>query len=164
MPRLWIGLGKVRLANILLNQLLPFSCRNTRLNATKFQLPITEIAMYSAVSLGYGQLSPKSWWRHQMEIFSALLALCAAQRPVTRSFDVFFDLRLNKRLSKQSWGWWFETPSSPLWRHCNVLETFRRATAGEWVRGLGKYCHVWKISCNHIYVFKYTCVQNCLYI
>ena len=32
------------------------------------------------------------------------------QRPVTRSFDVFFDLRLNKRLSKQPWGWWFETP------------------------------------------------------
>ena len=57
-----------------------------------------------------------SWWRHQMELFSALLAICAgnspvpgefpAQRPVTRSFDVFFDLRLNKRLSKQSWDWW----------------------------------------------------------
>ena len=53
-------------------------------------------------------------WRHQMETFSALLTLCAgnspvtgdfpAQRPVTRNFDVFFDLRLNKRLSKQSWG------------------------------------------------------------
>ena len=41
------------------------------------------------------------------------------QRPVTRSFDVFFDLRLNKRLSKQPWGWWFETPSWSLWRHCN---------------------------------------------
>ena len=41
------------------------------------------------------------------------------QRPVTRSFDVFFDLRLNKRLSKQPWGWWFETPSFPLWRQCN---------------------------------------------
>ena len=40
-------------------------------------------------------------------------------RPVTRSFDVSFDLRLNKRLSKQSWGWWFETPSCPLWCHCN---------------------------------------------
>ena len=40
------------------------------------------------------------------------------QRPVTRSFDVFFDLRLNKRLSKQPWGWWFETPSWSLWRHC----------------------------------------------
>ena len=71
-----------------------------------------------------------SWWRHQMETFSALLAICAgnspasgefpAQRPVTRSFNVFFDLRLNKRLSKQSWGWWFETLSCPLWRHSNV--------------------------------------------
>ena len=69
------------------------------------------------------------WYRHQMETFSTLLAICAgnspvtgefpAQRPVTRSFDVFFDLRLNKRLSKQWWGWWFETPSRPLWRHCN---------------------------------------------
>ena len=54
-----------------------------------------------------------------METISVLFALCAgnspvtgefpAQRPVTRSFDVFFDLQLNKRLSKQSWGWWFET-------------------------------------------------------
>ena len=41
------------------------------------------------------------------------------QRPVTRSFDVFFDLLLNKRLSKQPWGWWFETLSWSLWRHCN---------------------------------------------
>ena len=59
--------------------------------------------------------------------FSPLLALCAgnspvtgefhAQRPVTRSFDVFFDLRLNTQLSNQSWGWWFETPSRPLLRH-----------------------------------------------
>ena len=64
-----------------------------------------------------------------METFSALLAICAgnspvtaeflAQRPVTRSFDVFFDLLLNKRLSKQSWGWWFETLSRLLWRHRN---------------------------------------------
>ena len=64
-----------------------------------------------------------------METFSALLAICAGnspvpgdfptQRPVTRSFDVFFDLRLNKRLSKQSWGLWFETLSRPLWRHRN---------------------------------------------
>ena len=42
------------------------------------------------------------------------------QRPVTRSFDVFFDLGLNKRLSKQPWGWWYETPSWSLWRHCNA--------------------------------------------
>ena len=56
-----------------------------------------------------------------METFSALLAICAGQRPVTRSFDVFFDLRPNKRLSKQWWGWWFETPSFPLWSHCNAM-------------------------------------------
>ena len=58
-----------------------------------------------------------------------LLAICAgnsqvpcyfpAQRPVTRSSDVFFDLGLNTRLSEQSQGWWFETPSRPLWRQCN---------------------------------------------
>ena len=42
-----------------------------------------------------------------------------AQRPVTRSFDVFFHLRLNKRLSKQPWGWWFVTPVWSLWRHRN---------------------------------------------
>ena len=39
------------------------------------------------------------------------------QRPVTRSFDVFFDLHPNKRLSKQWWGWWFETSPCPLRRH-----------------------------------------------
>ena len=71
------------------------------------------------------------WWRHQMEIFSTSLAICAgnspvtgefpAQRPVTGSFDVFFDLRVIKRLSNQSWGWWFETPSRPLWPHCKYI-------------------------------------------
>ena len=69
-------------------------------------------------------------WRHQMETYSALLAICAGnspvpgefptQRPVTRSFDVFFDLRLNKQFSKPSRGWWFETLSRSLWRHRNV--------------------------------------------
>ena len=74
----------------------------------------------------------RSWWHHQMDTFSALLDICAgnspvtgeflAQRPVTRSFEVFFHLRLNKRLRKQSWGWWFETPSCPLWRHTYVVK------------------------------------------
>ena len=41
------------------------------------------------------------------------------QRPVTRSFDVFANLSLNKRLSKQSWCWWFETPWPPLWLQSN---------------------------------------------
>ena len=70
------------------------------------------------------------WWRHQMKTFFALLALCAGnspvsdefptQRPATQSFDVFFDLGLNKRLSKQSKRWWFETQSCSLWRHRNA--------------------------------------------
>ena len=83
--------------------------------------------------LSYDQVTPTqifqgSWWRHQMEAFSALLALCAGihwslvnspQSPVIWSFKIFFDLRLNKGLRKQSWGCWFETPSCLLWRYCN---------------------------------------------
>ena len=42
-----------------------------------------------------------------------------AEWPVTQSFDVFFDLHLNRRLSKQPWGWWFETPPWSLWHQCN---------------------------------------------
>ena len=55
------------------------------------------------------------WWRHQMETFSALLALCEgnppvtggfpSQKPVTRIFDVFFDLRLNKRPNGWANNW-----------------------------------------------------------
>ena len=66
-------------------------------------------------------------WRHQMETFTVLLALCEgnppvtggflSQRPVTRNLDVVFDLRPNKRISKQSRCRWFETPSCSLWRH-----------------------------------------------
>ena len=75
-----------------------------------------------------------TWWRHQMETFSVSLALCVgnspvtgefpSQRPVTWSFDVFFDLHLNKRFSKQSWGCWFETPWHSLWRHCSEDKTY----------------------------------------
>ena len=69
-----------------------------------------------------------------METFSSLPVICAgnspvtgeflAQRPVTLSFDVFFDLGLNERLSKQSCGWWFETSSRQLRRHCNGSDFF----------------------------------------
>ena len=68
-----------------------------------------------------------------METFSVLLVPCAgnspvtgefpAQKPMTRSFDVSFDPRPNKRLSKQSRGCWFKTPSRSLWRHCNASFT-----------------------------------------
>ena len=94
--------------------------------------------------IGAALLTKITWWRHQMETFSALLAICAGnspvtgefptQRPVTRSFDLFFGLRLNKRLRKQSWGWWSETLSRPLWRQCNELR-------------LG---HAWVILCREL--------------
>ena len=71
-----------------------------------------------------------SRWCHQTATFSLLLALCAgnspvtgelpSQRPVMRSFDVFFDLCLNKQLSKQSIHWWFEMALHSLWCHCDV--------------------------------------------
>ena len=69
------------------------------------------------------------WWRHQMETFSELLAICAGNSPVPGEFphkgqwrgaDVFFELPPNKRLSEQSRGWWFEMHSRPLRRHCNA--------------------------------------------
>ena len=70
----------------------------------------------------------------KMETFSALLALCAGnspvtgefppQRSVTRNFGIFFDLCLNKRFSKQSTRRWFETPSCSLWHHGNGCNTY----------------------------------------
>ena len=75
-----------------------------------------------------------------MGTFTALLTPCEGnppvtgwfplQRPVMRSFEIFFDLRLNKRLSKQSRRWWYVTPSRSVWRHCHdtyeiEIETWR---------------------------------------
>ena len=65
-----------------------------------------------------------------------------AQRPATRSFDAFFDLRLNEWLSKQSWGWWFETPSSPLWRHSNEICTLLLWFVVLWYRSIYTYTSV----------------------
>ena len=100
------------------------------LNLTKYENPSGPLSS-DLWALG-NPLRHNPWWRDQMKTFSALLAICEgnlpvrgefpAKRPVTRSFDVFFDLRLNKRLRKQSWGWWFETLSRPLCRHFNDAE------------------------------------------
>ena len=97
---------------------------------------------------------------HQMETFSALRDICAgnslvignfpAQRPVIRSFDVFFDLHLNKWLSKQSWGWWLEMPSHSLWCHSNeftwchkgpVIRCFDVSFLTAWVTDDQRHCY-----------------------
>ena len=69
-----------------------------------------------------------SWWRHQVETFSALLAICAGNSPVhgeSPASDTelwcFLWCAPNKQLNKQWWGWWFETLSPSLWRHRNVI-------------------------------------------
>ena len=91
---------------------------------------------------GITQNWPDPWWHNQMETFSALLALCMWNSPVTgefpsqwlvtRNFDVFFDLCLNKRLSEQSRRRWFETSSWSLWRQCNGMRV-------SWTY---RYCHL----------------------
>ena len=78
-----------------------------------------------------GNLNISTWWRNQIETFPTLPALYegnppvtggfSSQRPVTRSFDVSFDLRLNKRFSKHPRGRWFETQSRSLWRPCDEI-------------------------------------------
>ena len=101
-----------------------------------------------------------AWWRHQMKTFSALLTLFPGnslvtdefppQRPVTRSFDIFFDQRLNKRLSKHSTRRWFETPSCSLWHHCN--ESINSADAIRWWRVLLTAWILSRIMVNHMYL------------
>ena len=109
------------------------------LGNSKFNLLVPEIHLsrnYVTMIKGYLNSSPclcatcpsiflPSWWRHQMETFSALLAFCAptgefpTQRPVTRSFDIFFYLCLDPHLSKQFRSRWFQTPARSLWHQCN---------------------------------------------
>ena len=93
-----------------------------------------------------------------------LLALCEgnppvtggfpSQRPVARSFDILFGLRLNKRLNKRLRGRWFDTPSRSLWRHCNVIVTQVLVI---------QIHHVWR-SRNCIFaIFLYKYFKTCKY-
>ena len=104
---------------------------------------------------GITYLLPKGLWRGHDDAIKALLALCVgnspvtgefpSQRPVTRSFDVFFDHHLNDWLSKQSWGWWYETPSRSLWRHDNEYSRF--SCVFLWLNGMmgsmPPLCQMW---------------------
>ena len=95
---------------------------------TKLNLSCTDHGLWKFPPNDFKPNPQHAWRPHQMETLSALLALCErnspvsgefpSQRPVSQSFDVFFDLRVNKRLSKQSIRRWFETPSCSFLRHC----------------------------------------------
>ena len=60
----------------------------------------------------------------------------------------------DKRLSKQSWGWWFKTPSRSLWRHCNIPESSIAPADNAWNdRRLSRY---------KVYLSVYRYKQNAL--
>ena len=114
---------------------------------------------FSIVSRDLGHFASFARWCHQMETFSALLALCAgnspvtgefpSQRPVTRSFDVFLICAWTNGWDKQSRRWWFETPSWSLWRHCNVINRMLcelvdiERNFGGTCTGRGQHCSCW---------------------
>ena len=94
----------------------------------------------------------------------------SAQRSVMRSFGVFFYLCLNKQLSKQACGWWFETLSHPLLHQCNGEEKYTIITGSH----CNWYCMVYKgwtqrFIISHIFFMKHLGDWNyshliCLYI
>ena len=81
------------------------------------------------------------------------------QRPVTRSFDVFFDLRPNKWLSKHWWGWWFEM-SRPLWCHCNACSILAQVTPCNCLAAVSRYW--WRLTSIGILIIKIRQCHNCL--
>ena len=88
-------------------------------------------------------------WKHCPRCWPFVRGM--AQRPVTRSFDVFFDLRLNKRLSKQSWGWWFQTLSRPLWLTVMIHIVCALLRFGTW-----GHCAIWNIRPKRIFNANFT--------
>ena len=74
--------------------------------------------------------------------------------PFKRTFDVFFDLRLNKRLSKHSKRRCFETPSRSLWRHCIVVTWLRTVMStikpGVLVDRSWETCKLFSVHCSDV--------------
>ena len=120
------------------------------------------------------RVSSMTWCRHQMETFSAFLAICAGispvtgefptQRPVMRGYAVFFDLCLDKRFSKQSWGYGFDTPSRPLWRHCNdmiwwIAYSFLKFAMGSTLSELGRVPIIYFLPC-HLLMLHHSVQHN----
>ena len=105
-----------------------------------------------------------------MESFSALLALCVErspvtgrfplQRPVTRGLDIFFDLCQNKLSNKQPGRWWFETPSRPLWRHCDEALVYVCKSIDIYV-----CAYVWRYILLHssLYLPWCVCTKSCVF-
>ena len=85
--------------------------------------------------------------------------------PCTKASDAelwcFLDLRLNKRLSKQSWGWWLGTLSRPVWRYCNVLLLTMKSF---WDKNIKLWIWKWVILGNEIKTYVDNCPSSSLFI
>ena len=85
-----------------------FTCHCHRLSLSWFKMTSSNVNIFSFTGLLCGEFTCHRWIH------------------LTKGSDAelwsFFDLRLNKGLNKESSGWWLETPSCSLWRHCNVLK------------------------------------------
>ena len=106
-------------------------------------------------------------WKHFPRCFCHLpvTGKFPSKRPVMQGFDAFFDLHMNKWLSKQPWGWWFETPSCPLWRHCNDVSEWRNDMTCKYMIMFHTKIHCdmsrviispapGRLEWNHIFIFK----------
>ena len=97
----------------------PMMALTATFHSCQYLIILVKLGRFSLQSFWSGVIEiPHSWWRHQMS--PSVTGEFPSQRPVTRGFDVFFDLPLNKRPSKQSRSRWIEAPWRSLWRHCNV--------------------------------------------
>ena len=136
--------------------------------------------------MGAGRLQPsckRSWVLYPSEPMmtssngdiSVLLALCTGnspvtgefplQRPVTRSFDVFFDLFLNKLLSKPSIRRWFETPSRSLLRYCNANQiSWRVSLCPAASTLLCTECLSFNFQKTYQYKYIYVCFGRYIYV
>ena len=132
----WRRIGDKPLSEPMLTQFTDAYMRHFLLawNFIEIQMHICQLFSWHdlpLINIDWCPSISRTWWHHQMVTFSALLPLhkgnslvtgeFPSQRPVMLIFDVFFDLRLDKRFSKQSRRRWFETPSHALWCHCNEL-------------------------------------------
>ena len=103
-----------------MDKLLPFKQQQNNMSKIKQRAYLTEIQYHDNWQIYDDVTKKKHFLRYWSFVGGIHRWIPPSQRPVTRIFGVSFDLCPNKRLSKQSRSWWFETPSCSLWRRVSV--------------------------------------------
>ena len=127
-------------------------------------VPCAKLCCYPIHTI-WMRVKSTAWWRHQMETFSPLLGLCVGnspvtddfptQRPVTRSFEVFFDLRMNQQLSKHCSRRWFETSS----RHYDVT-VMEYGSRWKYVQWNGPIEMIWHSRLVNVFASAHGCTRH----